>query len=159
MESPKPSRPSLRRASREDGAGPDQKASKPSGSFATICRCCRRCPLLLRYRCCNHPPMLVGLPGKYLLASALSCLALHCLALTPPLSSSIASGRRHAPGPLWLPHLIRPGWRPKRVEKGRGPCSATERRHSAVNTEGRPRMALLWRPGCGLVRGESHATE
>jgi len=150
MESPKPSRPSLRRASREEGAGPDQKASKLSGSFATVRRCCRRCPLLLRYRCCNHPPMLVGLPGKYLLAFALSGLVLHCLALTPPLSSSTASGRRHAPGPLWLPSALNSARvAAEKVEMGRGPCSVISTAAQALQSGGtqrsKPKVDPEWR--------------
>ena len=146
MESPKPSRPCLRWASREEGAGQTRKqvnrqglSSLPSPpSLPSVAAAAAHC---------NHPPMLVGLPR---LCLVLPCLALSCLD-TP--TALFHSERRHAPGLLWLPHSVRPGRQPKRVGKGRGPCSTAPQALQSGGTQwskpkvlsaaGRPRIALL----------------
>ena len=88
----------------EEGAGPDQKASKSSGSFSTTFATIAAAAAA---HCCSATDAaIIRLCLSDCLAFALSCLVLHCLALTPPLSSSIASGRRHASGPLWLPSAL-----------------------------------------------------
>src|SRR6266567_7132891 len=120
-------------------------------------RCCRRCPPLLRYRCRNHPPMLVGLPGKYL---PMPCLALSCLdtptphrpAQTTP-GALLHGGRRHASGPLWLPSALNSAR--VAIEKGgegQGPCSEISTATRALQSGGtqlsKPKVLLAaGRPG------------
>ena len=123
----------------------------------------------LRYHPSLLPPLPTAAPLPMLQSSTYACrtarqnicpcLVLHCLALTPP--HPIGPPKQHQ-GPsstagvvtllarfgYYHPHLIRPEWRPKRVEKGRDLAARSAQLHGLSKPKvllaaGRPGMALL----------------
>lgn len=121
-----------------------QGLSLPSVAAAAAAHCCSATDAAIIHLC------LSDCQAKYLLAFALSGLVLHCLALTPPLSSSTASGRRHAPGPLWLPSALNSARvAAEKVEMGRGPCSVISTAAQALQSGGtqrsKPKVDPEWR--------------